>query len=179
MMRSPGTEILKAVVGRVLRWRCLSASAHRALGALTLSALIWAGLLNGLDPAMASQSAARAARTLDGAVTARLHLVKPNWSMLIEQGPVNGALSGSASAEVHAGAVFRGIFTIHTKRGSITGKGTATPHGSGRYQSFSGSFLVTGGSGRYTHISGHSNLYGVFDRRTDSVVIQTTGRFTY
>ena len=59
------------------------------------------------------------------------------------------------------------------------GGGRATPHGSGRYQSFSGSFQATHGSGRYANVSGHAGLYGVFDRRTDSVVIQTTGTLTY
>jgi hypothetical protein len=119
------------------------------------------------------------ARTLNGSVTVHLHLIKPNGSELIEEGPVSGGLAGSAYAELHAGAVFRGRFTIRTNAGTIMGQGTATPHGSGRYQSFSGSFLVTGGRGGYAHIAGRAGLYGVFDRRTDAVVIQTSGRFTY
>lgn len=154
---------------------------RRAQTIVALSVVTLALVLStvGLSPAAAYRGNAHMARTLNGSVTAHLHLIRPNGSELIEEGPVSGALAGSASAEVHTGAVFRGIFTIHTGRGSIAGKGTATPHGAGRYQSFSGSFLVTGGSGRYAHISGRAGLYGVFDRRTDSVVIQTTGRFTY
>jgi hypothetical protein len=122
---------------------------------------------------------AYAAHTLSGTATAHLHLVKPEGSQLIEEGTISGVLVGSAWADLHTGAVFTASFTIHTHRGSITGRGQATPHGSGRYQSFSGSFLPTSGSGRYTHISGHAGLYGVFDRRTDSVVIQTAGNLTY
>jgi hypothetical protein len=127
----------------------------------------------------AGREAARAARLLNGAATARLHLVQAEGSELIEEGPVSGALAGSAHAELRTGAVFTASFTINTHGGSITGRGRATPHGSGRYQSFSGSFQATHGSGRYAHISGHAGLYGVFDRRTDSVVIQTTGTLTY
>lgn len=124
--------------------------------------------------------AARAARSLNDTATAHLHLVKPEGSQLIEEGPVSGALAGTMRAALDIGATFTGRFTIHPRRGgSITGHGRATPHGSGRYQSFSGSFVVTGGTGRYTHISGHAGLYGVIDRRTDSVTIQTTGKLSY
>jgi hypothetical protein len=120
------------------------------------------------------KTSAHAAHTLSGTATARLHLVRAEGSQLIEEGPVSGALTGSASADLHTGAVFTARFTIKTNHGTISGRGQATPHGSGRYQSFRGTFYPTSGNGRYTHISGHAGLYGVFDARTDSVVIQTT-----
>lgn len=122
---------------------------------------------------------ARAARTVDGTATGRLHLLRAEGSELIEEGSFSGALNGSASADVETGAIFRGTFTIRTRKGSISGHGTATPHGAGRYQSFGGSFMATGGSGLYKHVHGRSKLYGVFDRRTDSLVLQTSGSFTY
>jgi hypothetical protein len=153
----------------------------RAL-ALALATVIGAGLMPisaAADSAAGSDPGARTSRSLNGTATAHLHLLKPEGSRLIEVGPVSGALVGSARAELSTGAIFKGSFTIHTRVGSITGHGQASPHGSGRYQSFSGWFLATGGSGRYAHIKGRGGLYGVFDRRNDSVVIQTTGRFTY
>lgn len=122
---------------------------------------------------------AHAAGVLDGKATARLHLVQVEGSELNEEGPVAGVLTGTARGALHLGAVFVASFTIHTRSGSITGRGTAIPHGTGRYQSFAGSFTATGGRGRYAHIRGRAGLYGVLDRRTDSVVIQTTGRLTY
>ena len=82
-------------------------------------------------------------------------------------------------AQLKTGVTFTGSFTTHTNGGSIKGRGSATPHGAGRYQSFSGTFFVTGGNGRYAHISGRAGLYGVFDRRTDSVIVQTTGKLSY
>jgi hypothetical protein len=124
-------------------------------------------------------AAAHAARSLNGTATAHLHLVKPEGAKLYEQGPVTGALSGSMRAELDTGAIFTGAFTIHTHGGSIKGHGRATPHGSGRYQSFSGSIAVTGGSGRYAHAHGTAGLYGTFDRRTYALVVQTTGRLSY
>lgn len=122
------------------------------------------------------------AATLSGTATAHLHLVPPiEGSTLYEEGPVTGALTGTVKARLQTGATFAGQFTIRTRSGTITGRGSGDPHGSGRYQSFSGSFLATGGTGRYARIHGHANLYGVIDRRTDAVTIQTVGngKLTY
>jgi hypothetical protein len=149
----------------------------------TLAILIVAGATVLMSTAESSgaerQAAAHSAQALNGTATARLHLVRADGSRLFEEGPLSGALTGSMQAELHTGAVFTGSFTIHTRQGSIKGRGQATPHGSGRYQSFSGSFIATGGSGRYTHVNGRAGLYGVFDRRSDSAIIQTTGTLYY
>jgi hypothetical protein len=145
-----------------------------AIVALACQALIGA-------QAMASGNTigAHSASALNGTATARLHLIRSEGSQLIEAGPVSGVLNGSATARVHAGAVFSGTFTIHTRAGSITGHGSATPHGTGRYQSFSGSFVAIAGRARYARVRGTGGLYGVFDRRSDSVVIQITGKLSY
>jgi hypothetical protein len=133
----------------------------------------------GVCGAATRQASAHIAGVLGGKATARLHLVQVEGSELNEEGPVAGVLTGTARGTLHLGAVFIASFTIHTRNGSISGRGTAIPHGTGRYQSFAGSFSATDGSGRYAHISGRAGLYGVLDRRTDSVVIQTTGRLTF
>jgi hypothetical protein len=129
----------------------------------------------------ATTSATRAfgSQEIHGTATAHLHLAKAEGSELVEEGRISGALIGSARAVLHTGSVFTATFTIKTTSGSIIGHGRATPHGSGRYQSFAGSFIATSGTGRYTHITGQSGLYGVFDRRTDAVEIQATGGLTY
>jgi hypothetical protein len=148
----------------------------RLLGALGVTAVV---VLAGPLLANAGSLTAHVASTLDGTATAHLHLVKPEGSQLIEEGPVSGALSGSARGDFYTGAQFSGTVTIRTHAGSISGKGRATPHGSGRYQSFNGTFTLTGGTGRYTRAHGRVSLYGVFDRRSDSVTIQTVGSFSY
>ena len=125
------------------------------------------------------QATAHAARSLNGTATAHLHLVKPDGTQLLEEGPVTGALPGSMRAVIDTGNVFTGNFTIRTHGGTIEGNGRATPHGAGRYQSFSGTITLTGGTGRYSHAHGRAGLYGTFDRRTYAMVIQTTGRFSY
>jgi hypothetical protein len=118
---------------------------------------------------------ARLARTVTGTATARLSPVSVEGSRLEEAGPVSGALTGSVRADLHVGSTFTASFTIHTKNGEIVGQGEAKPHGSGRYESFSGSLAAKSGTGRYAHIHGTAGLYGVVDRRTDKVTIQATG----
>lgn len=122
---------------------------------------------------------AHAARTLDGTDTAHLHLMRQRESLLYEEGAASGALPGRMKAQLTVGSLFTGSCTIYARYGSITGRGSATPHGTGRYQSFSGTLLITGGAGRYRHVHGSARLYGTFDRRTFAVVVQTVGRLSY
>jgi hypothetical protein len=151
-----------------------------AVAGLALFA-VWVGMsMSAADSSAAGRRAtARGARSLDGTATAHLHLVRPEDAELYEEGPVTGALPGSMHARFRTGAVLSGSFSIRTHGGSIDGSGQAATHGSGRYQSFSGSLTVTGGTGRYSHAHGSAGLYGTFDRRTYALVIQTTGRFSY
>lgn len=155
---------------------------RRSLGLVLLALLLLASAIS-MSPATSysaeGPAKAHAARSQSADATAHLHLIRAEGSQLFEEGPVSGALAGSMRAELNTGAVFTGSFTTRTNGGSIKGHGVATPHGSGRYQSFSGSLRVTGGSGRYAHVNGHAGLFGVFDRRTDTVVVQTTGTLTY
>lgn len=130
-------------------------------------------------PASQQRSAAHAARVLDGTDTAHLRLVQQDETRLYEEGSVSGALPGHMRAQLTVGSAFTGRCTIYTTGGSITGSGRAAPHGFGRYQSFKGSLLITGGSGRYAHVRGRTQLYGTFDRRTFSVVLQTVGKLSY
>jgi hypothetical protein len=82
-------------------------------------------------------------------------------------------------ANVNISAVISGSFTIYTKGGTIKGHGEATPHGEGRYESFAGTVIVKGGTGRYAHAHGETKLYGTFDRNDYALVIQTAGRLSY
>lgn len=120
----------------------------------------------------------RAAQTINGADTAHLRLIRPG-EKLLEEGPASGALPGSMRAELDIGPLYTGSFTIYTRDGRISGYGRATPHGAGRYQSFAGWLTVTGGNGRYARVHGHDKLYGVFDRRTYAVSVETTGTLSY
>jgi len=110
---------------------------------------------------------------------ARLHYLHTSGSTLVEEGPVTGSLHGHAHADLTASATFNGSFTFYTSQGEIKGHGTAQPHGSGRYESFSGHDVITGGTGRYAHAHAHGTMYGTYDRVTYNVTIQTRGTLYY
>jgi hypothetical protein len=126
-----------------------------------------------------AQAKANPANTLNANAEAKLRYVRSSGSTLVEEGPVSGALSGRMHATLNLGATFTGSFTFYTRRGEIKGRGTALPHGSGRYESFAGSDIITGGTGRYAHVHGRGSIYGIFDRRTYDVTIQTRGTLHY
>lgn len=124
--------------------------------------------------------AARAARTLDATDTAHLNWIHSSGSLLYEEGWATGDLPGKMRAHCDVGPVVTADFTIYVRGGGVIyGRGSAKAHGTGRYQSFAGTLVVTHGSGRYTHAHGRAGLYGVFDRRTYALTVQTTGRLFY
>ena len=122
---------------------------------------------------------AHAARTLKATDTAKLRYIKHSGSQLFEEGSAQGDLPGSMRANCDLGATFTASFTIYTHGGTITGHGTATPHGAGLDEHFSGTLTVTGGTGRYSHAHGHAGLSGTFDRRTYAITLQTSGSLSY
>ena len=145
---------------------------------LTLQALPGTALPATIHDTKRSPSA-HMARALNITDTAHLHYISHSGPVLYEEGAASGTLSGSMRAHCNIGPTVTANFTIYTRGGTINGHGTATPHGSGIYESFSGSFLVTGGTGHYTHAHGHAGLYGLFNRRSYALTVQTTGRLSY
>ena len=169
MAKSSGPETIRG------RKRRSSAILVAILVASTSAAV---ALPAGAHPTRPSPNA-RAAHTLSVNDTARLHLVKSSGSLLLEEGSTSGGIPGKMKANLDVSATFTGSFTIYTSHGTIKGHGEAIPHGSGRYESFSGSMVIKGGSGRYAHAHGGGGFYGTFDRRTYAFVIQTTAKLTY
>jgi hypothetical protein len=132
-------------------------------------------------PAYAGQPTRRAhaARVLNATDTAHLRYISSSGSLLLDEGKATGTLPGSMRVRLDLGTTFTGTFTIHASGGSIDGHGSAAPHGSGTYESFSGTLAVTGGTGRYAHAHGHGHLYGTFNRDNYALVIKTTGNLSY
>jgi hypothetical protein len=122
---------------------------------------------------------AHASRKLNATDTARLRYLRSEGSIVFEEGSATGALPGRMRARLDIGATFTASFTLYARGGTLEGHGSATPHGSGRYESFGGSLVVNRGTGRYAHAHGHAGLYGVFDRSTYNVEVQTTGTLSY
>jgi hypothetical protein len=122
---------------------------------------------------------AHAARVLHASDQAHLRYVSASGSTLYETGKASGTLPGSMHVHMRIAATFSGNFVIYAQGGTIEGHGTATPHGSGVYESFAGTLIVSGGSGRYSHAHGTAGLYGTFNRDTYALVVKTTGNLHY
>jgi hypothetical protein len=122
---------------------------------------------------------ARAARTLKITDTAEMHYTGGSGAQLRESGSASGTLPGSMKADCSIGATLTANFTIYASGGTITGRGTGKPHGSGTYESFAGTLVATGGTGRYAHAHGHAGFYGTFDRKNYDLTVQTTGKLSY
>jgi hypothetical protein len=149
------------------------AAAGLACGVLLLT------LLSGASAG--ARMPARAARALRATDDAALHYLqrKSSGSLLFEEGPASGTLPGSMHVYADIGPTLTATFTIFTRGGTIVGHASAKPHGSGRYESFSGSLIAAGGTGSYTHAHGRAGFYGVLDRQTYNMTVQTTGTLAY
>lgn len=110
---------------------------------------------------------------------AKLHYISASGSVLYETGHASGTLPGTMYVHMRVEATFSGNFTIYAHGGSIVGHGAATPHGSGVYESFAGTLVVTGGTGKYRDAHGRAALYGTFDRDNYDFTIKTSSTLRY
>ncbi|HEY4452029.1 MAG TPA: autotransporter [Solirubrobacteraceae bacterium] len=140
----------------------------------------------GAPPGGASAAAARdsrprglAARTLNVTDTAHLRYRGTSGATLIEEGPASGGLAGTVKVRFDVGVSVAASFTISTPRGAVIGHGSGLLHSSGKYASFGGSMTVTRGTGRYTYAHGHGGFYGVINRQSYDLTVQTTGTLSY
>jgi hypothetical protein len=111
--------------------------------------------------------------------TAKLHYVGAVGEEVYETGSASGTLPGSIRVHMIFAATLSGSFAIYTRGGTIDGRGTARPHGEGLYQSFAGTLVVTGGTGRYRRAHGTTHLYGAFNRANYALTIQTAGTLLF
>jgi hypothetical protein len=127
-----------------------------------------------------SPAHASAAHVLSGNDDATLHLVHANGSTLYEEGRASGALPGTVHARLHIGANFTGRFVFYTRSGALSGHGSAKSH-QGRYPyvSFSGTADITSGTHRYIYVRGSLGFYGVLNRNSSAIQMQTRGTLTY
>ncbi len=163
------------LAGHIAQLRRAAEAAARAAVLAVLAATFapQVGLANG--------PLAHTSRTLNATDTAHLryNAKESEGATLIEEGSATGSLPGKMHARLKIEGTFSGTFALATNGGTIKGHGVAKPSGSGRYESFRGSLVVTGGTGRFVHAHGTAGLYGVFDRVKYQVTVQTTGRISY
>jgi hypothetical protein len=138
-----------------------------------------AGTVSTRTETVGPHSRARTARMLAATDNANLHYVSASGSLLLDEGKASGTLPGNMRVHLELGTTFTSTFTIFASGGSISGRGSAKPHGFGKYESFAGILTVTGGTGRYAHARGRGHFYGTFNRSNYALVVKTTGSLTY
>jgi hypothetical protein len=147
--------------------------AWQSAAALGLTVLACVGTAN------AALLRAHTARALNVTDEAHLHLVRTAGEVLEEEGPATGALPGKVHVRFTVSTSITGSFVLYTRGGSITGHGSARLRSTGMYSSFGGTLTVSHGTGRYAHAHGRGGLYGVVNRRTDAMTVQTTGKLSF
>lgn len=160
-----GVRRLAAVMSAVLATGAMQASGH--------------DVVSHTAPGGVVTLAAHVSRALSVNDTGHLHLLKAFGSVLMEEGAAAGTLPGLARVRLTVGSTVTASFSIRTSGGTIYGSGRAALHSSGRYASFGGSLSVSHGSGRFAHAHGRGKLYGVIDRRTSALTVQTIGTLSY
>jgi phage gpG-like protein len=125
---------------------------------------------------------AHAASVLNVHDEGHLRFIHASGSVIIDEGSVSGTLPGSVRVRfLYDGEPqVSAQFTITGRSGSIsahaTGKLSSPTSAS---PSFSGHMTITGGSGRYAHVHGSGELFGVYYRRSYALTVQAIGRLPY
>jgi|HubBroStandDraft_2_1064218.scaffolds.fasta_scaffold03144_2 hypothetical protein len=156
-----------------------AAAATLIAGVLLAAVATAAGTVN--EPA-GKALFAHAASVLNVHDEGRLRFIHASGSVIIDEGPVSGTLPGS----VRVRFLYDGEPQVSAQF-TITGRsGSISAHATGRLSSptsaspsFSGHMTITGGSGRYAHVHGSGELFGVYYRRSYALTVQAIGKLPY
>jgi hypothetical protein len=110
----------------------------------------------------------------------RLNQSKSAGQLLVEEGTLTGQFTANVTARFSITSNATVNIAVYPKGGgSISAQGSETVHFSNAYATFSGLATVTHGTGRYAHAYGKSRFYGVLNRKTNAVTLQTVGKLYY
>jgi hypothetical protein len=166
---------------RSRRARCVHARDAALLSVVATGIAAAAGI--GV-PASASSRGTRAhaARVLHVRDEGRLHYVRSSGEQIIDEGHATGSFPGWVKVRfLYNGEPTVGArFTIYGSGGTVSARGTARLSSpTSPSPSFHGTMTITGGSGRYAHIHGGGELYGVYYRRSYALTVQAIGKLPY
>lgn len=167
-----------------------NASARRRRLAL-LSTVLALGALASVGPSVPAAvtrphrpgvPSARAARILDLRDEAHLRFIRSSGPLLVDEGHATGSLPGPAKVRFvyNSEPSVTVYLTISGAGGSIGAKGggrLSSP--TSPDPSFKGPMRVLGGTGRYAHIRGAGELFGVLNRHSHALTVQARGKFPY
>jgi hypothetical protein len=125
---------------------------------------------------------AHSSHTLNVHDEGHLHFIKSSGSQLIDEGHATGTFPGWVKARFtyNGEPTVSAQFTIYGKGGTISARGSgllSSPVSAN--PSFRGRMHTTGGRGRYAHVHGSGEMYGVFNRRSYGLTVQAVGKLSY
>src|SRR3954463_4327623 len=104
---------------------------------------------------------AAAATTHTDTVRASVHKTGRSGTALVYKGTVRSKVFGRGSVVEKIYGNLKGTFALTSNRGEVRGSTAAHPRsGSGGRLNVSGTSRLTGGTGRYRHVSGHGTFTG-------------------
>jgi hypothetical protein len=125
---------------------------------------------------------ARAAHVLTVRDEGHLRFVRASGSQLLDEGRVSGSFPGWVKVRF----VYNGEPTVSAQFTISGSGGSISARASGRLSSpvnpnpsFRGRMSITGGSGRYAHVHGSGEMFGVFSRRSYGLTVQAFARLPY
>jgi len=137
---------------------------------------------SGVSGAAASPAHVAATHVLNVHDEGKLRFVKSSGSRLLDEGHATGTFPGVVKVQfTYTGdPAVTARFTIAGSGGRIEARGSAklssptTPA-----PSFRGRMVIVGGTGRYAHIHGSGELFGVFNRRSYGLTVQAIAKLPY
>jgi hypothetical protein len=132
--------------------------------------------------AISGEVSAHTTRVLNVRDEGRLHYVRSSGEEIIDEGHATGSFPGGVKVrfEYTGEPIVGASFTIYGNGGSISARGTARLSSpTSPSPSFHGTMTITGGSGRYAHIRGGGELYGVYYRRSYALTVQAIAKLPY
>lgn len=130
--------------------------------------------------ALALTVSAAAGTTRSDRVTARVHKTGRDSRGLVYKGVVQSRVFGRGTVVEHVAGLLRGSFVITYRHGKVRGTSVAHARSNGDgTASFSGTYRLTSGTGRYRHISGRGTFSGHGPADFSSAAFTQSGRVSY
>src|SRR3954468_18026572 len=131
--------------------------------------------------ALSLAAPALARTTRSDQVTARVHSAGHDVRGLIYRGVVHSRVFGRGTVVEHIGALgLRGTFVIPYRRGTV--RGTSVAHARPRANgslSFTGTYELVGGTGRYRHVRGSGTFRGHGPADLSTATFTQSGRVSF
>jgi hypothetical protein len=121
-------------------------------------------------------------RSLSVKDEARMHLVRSSGSTLFDEGAATGTIPGKVKVRfLYDGApTVSARITIYGRSGTIEARCNARlSNPTSPTPSFKGTLILAHASGRYAGAHGSGHIYGVFNRRSYAITVQTEGIVHY